>query len=178
MTVSERYKFGVRRDWIAVPLATTMNGNRISHFRRHAISRKSSGVYFLPGITRQPLSMQHGRLPRYADADALPFLLVRQSRCELHVLVEAMAVVEVLRLQRGSAGGGHSPSRAGRSVSIAFFFPVARRTPPTRPHSPPVVHSAGAQRDISAQAMTERHRADERRLIEIRAAERRPVQVV
>src|SRR3989442_7460079 len=119
MTVSERYKFGVRRDGLAVPLATKMNGNRISHFRRHAISRKSSGVYFLPGITRQPLSMQHGRLPRYADADALPFLLVRQSRCELHVLVEAMAVVEVLRLQRGSAGHGASRDTARRAGPIA-----------------------------------------------------------
>src|SRR3989454_3867878 len=128
MTVSDRYRFGVRRDWTAVTLATTTNGNRISHFRRHAISRKSSGVYFLPGITRQPLSMQHGRLPRYADADALPFLLVRQSRCELHVLVEAMAVVEVLRLQRGSAGEGHSPARAARPLPTVVVSPGADDT--------------------------------------------------
>src|SRR5713101_7466346 len=107
MTVSDRYWFGVSREFTTEPPVTRTNGMTISHRRRRRISRTSSVVYLFPGITQSSFSMpDERRAPREADPYHLTPELAAQAEGQQDGVVEAVAVVRVLRVDAGAAAHG------------------------------------------------------------------------
>src|SRR5438094_445126 len=117
MTVSDRYMFGVRRDSTAAPAAIRMNGTMISHARRFAMPRMSSGVYFFPGITCLSSRPEQDAVPRQAHAHAVPRQLARDVGAAERPRIESMSVVEVLRVDRRAPAERRVESETARPVA-------------------------------------------------------------
>src|SRR5688500_15394169 len=69
--MSERYRFGVRDDTISATKRPSNGGRMSSHLCRAAISRKSLGPYFFPGVMiglSTPSLLTGGRVSRAAPA--------------------------------------------------------------------------------------------------------------
>src|SRR4029453_3491864 len=108
MSVPDRYRFGRRNATAAAMHATTSMLASSSHLRRHAIPRRTSGVYFRPGNIDGSLYLPHQRCPhRETDPQGLPVHSTRQlNRQPDRPVVELIVIDQMLREEREATVDG------------------------------------------------------------------------